>query len=498
MPQMNHPVSLMRIRPARLLAALLMAVGASSTLVGCDSGDEAGQKIAQARAMLAALGSSGQSTTEPTRAQMFRDVISSMQTVQGKGQPAAKLLAAHAMLGESDIASAAQRAAEADVATRTSATRNLFELVVAHESRAASLEGHDQAKARGDLSDKIAAFEAGLKAAETKRADLAGQLELLKAKFTELGQKAAQLRQAAGELRATAASATAEARLKIIEDSARIQREADRVEVDQAELDLVVQDAARKVSDSARDIETLQRQKSLTEQAVDRVQKSETLLASQASDARAQAKTAAASLARSFEDLMNAIEQNLSPAYQQTTAKLNTAASTAASGRDADANLSKALTGLAHQALASSHGGYAGVVERAADLASRLGARPSLPDAAKYQQAATKLTELAKPARESAASASAQAGASFQSVGGQGKAADIFKRIGDSLTPLSESQAPAEPPVQDAAPAGGETTPPPADESGATPGEPAPESTGDKPADAPAEPPAPGGSAEPK
>jgi hypothetical protein len=455
-----------------LTAAALLAT--ATMLAGCGKGDEATAAITKARATLASIGVSGTAAPTATRAKIYQDVISAMQGVGGSGvgTSAAKIITAQATLGQGEIAAATQRDAEGQVARLAASARILAELLVKQESLAASLEGHDQSAMLGTLRGEITKIESSLKDAEAKRSQLESALSQLTAKAGERGAMAKQKRDVAGQLRTALTEVQGEARLPIVEEAAKHQREADRFEVEQAGIELEAQAMAHQVEESRLDTQRLNRQRDLALESVKRVEDSGRLLKEQSAAARAKAGETAGELSKAFDELTTAVEQTLKPAYTEATGKYNAAASAAAGGSASDASLAKAMSGAAQQSLAALHAGYAAALEGAADVATRIGAQESLGFAAKGQQTASALMEEVKAARENAASAMAQAGASFQGTNAKGAAGDVFRKIGDRLAP------------PEAAPAGGEKVPDAASPD-AAPGEAKPEGE-PAPAEAPA------------
>ncbi len=436
------------------VGALLLALAMTG---GCGGGDESTAAIVNARATLASIGVSGTAAPSAARAKAYQDVINAMQAIGGSGQSAAsaKIITAQATMGQGEIAAAAQRAAEADVARLTSDARIASELLVKQESLAASLEGHDQSAALNKLRDEVREIEAKLREADAKRADFEAALTQINAKAAERAEMGRKAREIAGQLRSALAEVQGEARLPIVEEAAKHQRDADRFEVEQAGIELEAQAIARQVEEARLDTQRLNRQRDLSNEAIKRVEDSERLLKDQSAAARSQAAATASALSKSFDELLDAVEQSLKPAYAEATGKYNSAASAASAGSAADAGLSKALNGSAQQALAILHAGHAASLESVADVAMRIGSMKNQSMAEKARTAAASLMEQVKAAKEAATSAAAQAGASFSGANVKGPAADVFRKIGERLAPPEQ---PAEPPA-DAAPASGDAAP---------------------------------------
>lgn len=477
MPATYKPLTL--ILTAGLVASCL-------ALAGCDKGDETARaKIVSARATLAAMGASGAAGPTAGRAKAYQQVISDMQSLSGATgatQGAAKLITAQATLGQAEIAAKAQRDAENEAAHLTSRARAMLELYVKQSSLAASMEGHDLTASRKSAGDNATALDSDLKKAAAALEELRSAETLLRSRVDALGKQAQEARARAGERKAGADALDAQARLAAVEDAAKLQREADSYEVQQGEVELEASGLRRRAEALALDVQRLERQKELAQESAKRVEDSGALLVEQARAARTQAGETGAALAKAVDELAAFVEQSVRPTYAEATGKYNNASSAASGGRDADAGLSKALSGAAQQALAILHAGHAATLEGVATLAAGIGAQPSLPNAAKMAQAATALRDEAKAAKEAAASAAAQAGANFQSANTKGASGEVFKRIGDRLAPPEQ---PA--PVQDAAnPDAPAETP-----AESAPTEPAPEGQPvEKPADAPSEAPA--------
>lgn len=461
---LNKP-TIALVGPRLTVAALLFGLLATG---GCGNADDSSAVIVKARATLASIGASGTAAPTAARARAYQDVISAMQAVGGSGgspatSAAAKIITAQATMGQGEIAAAAQREAEGEVARLTAAARVLSELFVKEESLAASLEGHDQSSMIAEQRQKVAQLEDALKIADARREQNEAALAQLNAKAAERGAMARRSREVAGQLRAALTEVQGEARLPIVEEAAKHLREADRFEVEEAHLELEAQSMAANV-ESAR-LETLQlnRQKELAIESVKRIEESAALLKSQSAAARAKSAETAASLATAFDEALAAVESTLKPAYSDASGKYNAASSAASAGSAADAALSKGMSGAAQQALASVHASYAATLEGVADVASRIGSQKGLSFAGKGHESAMGLMEEVKAARDAAASAAAQAGASFQSANPKGPAAEAFKRLGDRLAPPVD--AAPETPVGDAPAPEGATDAPPAEES---------------------------------
>ena len=475
------------VGPRITVAALLFGLLATG---GCDRGDDSFAVIVKARATLASIGASGTAAPTAARARAYQDVISAMQAVGGSGGSAvtsatAKVITAQATMGQGEIAAAAQREAEGEVARLTAVARVLSEQFIKGESLAASLEGHDQSSMIAAQRQMVAQLEDAHAIANARREQNEAALTQLNAKAAERGGMAKRSREVAGQLRAALADVQGEARLPMVEEAAKHLREADRFEVEQSHLELEAQSMAALVESARQAALQLSRQKELTLESVKRIEESAALLKAQSAVARAKSAETAVALSAAFEEALSAVEQTLKPAYADASGKYNAASSLAAAGSAADAALSKAMSGSAQQALASVHASFAASLEGVADVASRIGSQKGLPFAGKGHQVAMDLMEEIKAARGAGASATAQAGASFQSANPKGPSADAFKRIGDRLSPPVDavpeapvSDAPSPEAAPDAAPT--EDAPPaemPAEAPPETPqnGEPAPD-----------------------
>ncbi len=424
-----------------MLALLVLASGAWG-LAGCERVDEAERKLVAAKARMTAIAGREEPAPTATRAKAYQEVIQSMQSIteEGVGKGAAQLVIAQATMGQGEIEATRQGEAETEVAQLLSRTRVLAELYVSQRSLAESQEGHDLSAGLGEIDRQIKGFEA--KSAEVKAR--LGELEAALGKITaaagEQGGLAKAARQQAGQLRASMNDAPGEARLKIAEEAAKRQREADKFEVQQSGIELEARALERKLEETRRDADLLARQVELSRAARARLVDSEKLLKDQSATARADAEKAATELAASYEMLKKAVSEQLTPAYQSAVGKYNAAGAAAGQGGKADQGLSKAISGSAQQALGTIHASYGAALDNCSVLAARIGACKGLANAASYQQDATAFAELAKPAREAADSAFAQAGANFQSAGGKGTAAEMFKKLGEKLSPLPESK----------------------------------------------------------
>lgn len=471
------------IRSSRRCVALAFAGGVLAAITGCEGRDEAGAGIVKARATLVALGSSGRAAPSSVRERAYAEVAREMQALSGSegAVASARLIAAQATMGQGEIEAAAAREAEAAGAHLTSRARAVLELHVKQDALAASMEGHDFSKRLDEAARERAKLESERTAARGALEEINGALKQLHELSERFAGEARTKRDLAGQLRATLEGAPAVARLSIVEQAAKHQRDADGLEVRQSEVELQAQPLRHRAEEAERDIELLSRRIELAAQAGERIESHAKLLAQQSSQARADAGASASELAAAFEELSKHIGEKLTPAYQSACAKYESAGSLAQQASRVAPGAAKELSGSAMQALGALHSGYAGTLENAAALASRIGGLRSMPSASKYTEAGGGFSRDARTARDAAASAFAQAGASFQSAGSPGASSELFKKLGEKLSPLPESPAP-EQPAPEAAPT-----------DATHPTEPAPAEPVASPGDAPApdEPPAP-------
>ncbi|MFM9959205.1 MAG: hypothetical protein ACKVZJ_14165 [Phycisphaerales bacterium] len=482
-----------------------LAVVGAVGLSGCVQEDDSGSKIVKARATMASLGASGVAAPSAARAKAYDQVIASMQGIGGGGGSgaaiagaSAKLIAAQAMLGQGVILGDAQRMDETAVTRAAETARVKLELFVKYESLAASLAGHDLTEAVGELKDKITELEASVSASRGAEAETRTALEKLNGMAEGVMSQARSKRDEAGQLRAALQSVSGEARLPMVEEISKRQREADLLEVEHARMELGVNDLKRKLDEIGFEVGQFQRRVELAQASVKRSEDSAALLKEQNATARAKATEIGTEVGAALEALAGEIDQKLKASYEAAKSKYESASSTASGGSAADGALAKALAGAGQQALAALHGGYAGALENAVDAATRIGAQNGLGSATKGREWAAAWMEEVKAARDASASASAQAGASFQGANPKGPGAEILKRLGDKLLPPAAAEP--EIPVDAAAPADAPAGEVPAGEEpkGDAPAEtppPAADTPAETPAETPSETP---GSPEPK
>jgi hypothetical protein len=173
-------------------------------------------------------------------------------------------------------------------------------------------------------------------------------------------------------------------------------------------------------------ITSAQRREELVREARDRIDASAKLLASQSTDAKTDAQNIASELGADFDKLIETLDQQETPPFEEAAGRYREASSQAAQARGEVAASAPAVAALAEHASAKLHLAQADLLENVLLLAQDLSAQLRAP---RFGEAATSIDQRLKEARAQAADLYESAGSAYArlSLGG-----------GDSLQPLSD------------------------------------------------------------
>jgi hypothetical protein len=462
--------------PRRLVVAgVLLAL-----LAGCSERDDLSAVVVRAgNEMTAAAGNGASMPPTEMRVQTYNSVLSTLrEALRGHesepGAAAAKLLIAQALLGQGGVAAEKAGDLRRDLIYGITELRSRLDLQVNRETLADAYANYNPSTDLSDLDASQQEVEKELGSLRATLADKQKRMETLQGQMDDQKREAEQRVAEASDVRAQATDASAIRRAELITRANEIERVADQHEKKYAELQLLVQRLEDESNEVRIRIASAQRREELVREARDRIEASAKLLASQSSGARTDAENIASELGSMFDTLLETLDQQETPAFEEAAGKYREASSQAMQARNEVATSAPAVAAMAQHASADLHLAQADLLENFHLLANDLSTKLQAP---RFAEAASKLDERLKEARTSAADLFETAGSTY---------ARLSVGSGDSLQPLSDrfrDYAGALRGEQPKQPEGQMSTPP-ADGSTATPPPDEQPDTGAPPADA--------------
>jgi chromosome segregation ATPase len=373
MPRRGHHASTI----GRL--ALTSAAAASLMLGGCNDDEQLSDIVERAgHQMVAATGGGVATPPAEVRSRTYSDVIRTLQSAlegaeKEPGSGAAKLLIAQAMVGQADIAAERATEIQRDVLYALAEARSRLDLHADRTTYAGSLGVYDPQEDLAQLSRAQAEIDRELEAERAALAQRQNRVAELRTLMEEARTGADAKRAEADQLRAEAGDADAVRRASLVARAHEIEREGASHERRYAELQL----EANALEDEAKlnriQIASHQRREELVREARDRIESSGRLLDEESRQADMDARDLGSELGGTLDAIVEMLDQQLRPAFDEAVGKYRAGASQAQQARGDMGNVASALATTAQHASANLHRTTAEVYASVITVAERLG-----------------------------------------------------------------------------------------------------------------------------
>lgn len=368
--------------PRRLVRCFLAASAATVLLVaGCDRSDPLADVVEEAGVTLAALSGNGVSMPPAeVRTQAYNRVITDLrdalnQSGDEPGAGAARLIIAQAMVGQGDVAAERSGNARRDVERTLTSARSRLSLRLDRQVLGESLREYDPTQDLGRLDQAGEETERELTTARASLQDRQNRVASLQEQIDAELDAASGFREQEIGIREEARNASPTQRARLIERAVDVKRNADAHDRRAAELDLVVQSLENESAEIRIDIASLLQQQQMNREARERIEGASTLFERESSAAVTDAQNLASEIGGVFDAMIEALNTEVKPAFDEATGKYASAASEAQQAASAlsERNAAAAVAAMARHSSADLHRAHAATLGALESFARKLG-----------------------------------------------------------------------------------------------------------------------------
>lgn len=426
-------------RSAISTTGIAFLIALSGLAAGCDRDGDARAAIDTANVQLATLDSGlGNAPASASRDRIYTEVVSSLSEAASSDRAAyassANVLIAKAHAGLAESPAATASAIEADSLNRARVLRADLSQWLEMSAIAIAAEKYDPAPEVAALESQIKEIAEAIGGLTSVREQTAGRHAAQAAEAEGLAGQSLTIRNAIGELRirSTTVSATEAA---TISEQIRVQsRAADALDRKASEIMAEASPLVPQISEIDLNIAGLNNQiESLRAAQAAATQRGQDA-ATEATEARTLANTAAERLDKAVTELNQLREGDLARAYEQAIRSLTSASAAARKAATDDRTGSKLAEGAALQLTGDLYWQQAhGLTEHQSLMAALAAAEPALPRSGAYDGFAADANAARGETLIKAAEAYEQAMSALTSSGARGEASERLERVGRML-----------------------------------------------------------------